>query len=450
VINAEIDDIDDDTCISGISLAEQSCENGQQRTTIYNCPEGCSDGACKKSSGMPTSMDSCLDNLSYYWDQETDRCYSGYSKEIIKSLCSDPDGGKNIYQYAHTFGFRSYSSAEDPSRDLRIRTGGADGCISDKQIVENYCDENGFIQTTYLDCPNGCKDNACVRGAEVKEQIKCIFRDSKEEQQCYIAGQIKYPDDEGIKYCNGVESCTINVAGYKSEQLTWKSTCGGYSYTTLDGIDESVEFNCRVGETNPAEIVGLGFKSAYWQCYDGVELKLGDETSCKSSEIWQKYANDFCDGHCYSDESKCGVNSFAIMNECYLDEEKITLCNPEEDIQTCCSNWAKDNNIIIPACLGGWNIEMDKCIYTCKNENPEPGLVCKDSCPLDGKCYPFSYRKSGEYCSDEGIFKDQLSSNKKCDNNFECKSNVCVSGECISEGLINKMLNWFRRLFGEE
>ena len=78
----------------------------------------------------------------------------------------------------------------------------------------------------------------------------------------------------------------------------------------------------------------------------------------------------------------------------------------------------------------------------------EPVLVCKDSCPLDKKCYPFGYRKGGKYCSDNGGFTEQLKGEEKCDNNFECDSNVCVSGKCISEGLIKKVLNWFKRMFG--
>ena len=66
------------------------------------------------------------------------------------------------------------------------------------------------------------------------------------------------------------------------------------------------------------------------------------------------------------------------------------------------------------------------------------------------KCYPLGYRKSGEYCSEDGSFIKQLKAEESCDNTFECSSNVCVSGECISEGLIKKILNWFSRLFGGE
>ncbi len=73
--------------------------------------------------------------------------------------------------------------------------------------------------------------------------------------------------------------------------------------------------------------------------------------------------------------------------------------------------------------------------------------IC-NGCVLEDKCYPFGYRKSGEFCSENKEFTSQLDSGVKCENNFECSSNVCVSGECVSEGFIKKIINWFKRLFG--
>lgn len=74
-------------------------------------------------------------------------------------------------------------------------------------------------------------------------------------------------------------------------------------------------------------------------------------------------------------------------------------------------------------------------------------LVCM-GCLLDNKCYPIGYRKEKTYCNEEDIFVNQTDSELKCNNNFECSSNLCVSNQCINPGLINKILNWFRDLFG--
>ena len=44
---------------------------------------------------------------------------------------------------------------------------------------------------------------------------------------------------------------------------------------------------------------GVGaFKNAYLQCHDGYEENLGGESSCKSSEMWQKYAQEICTNRC--------------------------------------------------------------------------------------------------------------------------------------------------------
>ena len=82
-------------------------------------------------------------------------------------------------------------------------------------------------------------------------------------------------------------------------------------------------------------------------------------------------------------------------------------------------------------------IPEDKVFYKC------------NGCELGDKCYPMGYRKQGQYCSDNNEFIGQLGSGT-CDNNFECKSNVCISSECVGEGLIKKILNWFKKLFGGE
>ena len=71
-----------------------------------------------------------------------------------------------------------------------------------------------------------------------------------------------------------------------------------------------------------------------------------------------------------------------------------------------------------------------------------------NGCLLEEICYPLGYRKSGQFCSDSFEFIDQSKAGSVCENNFECGSNVCVSGECVSQSLIQKIIDFFRRLFG--
>src|SRR3989344_4042733 len=182
----------------------------------------------------------------------------------------------------------------------------------------------------------------------VKEQVKCIFDNSNEIQKCYT--------EDGKFGCSGTGTCVADVFGKEGEKLIWKSSCGSYAYTITDGDNEYAKFNCVIeGNTSREIISGKGFRYAYWQCYDRTEEKQGSESSCKSSETWQSYAKKFCDGHCYKDGSKCGVNSFSVSEECYLDFE-----NPEV--------------VFIPSVE-----EESNKVEIIEKEV----LICKDSCPLD-------------------------------------------------------------------
>jgi len=97
-----------------------------------------------------------------------------------------------------------------------------------------------------------------------------------------------------------------------------------------------------------------------------------------------------------------------------------------------------------PSSLGG---EIRPSEETGPIEIPIEGQVC-GGCELDEKCYPFGYRKGGRYCSDNNQFFGQLRGDAVCENNFECSSNLCIDDQCIEPGIFQRMLNWFRRLFG--
>jgi len=485
-----------DTCTDEKTLQEYYCpmDGGDYAVSHYfHCSEGCENGRCLGEGTEELGIDKCLDNPNNFWDQETDKCFGGFNDLIIKYLCKDPDGGKDYYAVAHTFGFRSSYANE---KDKRIRTGGKDSCLPDDRLIEHYCDEKGFIQTTYFRCPNGCEGNACIKGPLITEQVKCVFKNSEEEQECYLAAQ-----GNTDMRCKGKETCIVEVKGYEGEKLTWKSSCGGYAYTKMDGENEYAEFDCSGGEKNTTDIFNKGFRYAYWQCTEGSEGKEGSEETCKPFEEWKKHAEKFCLERCGDSTEgtrKCGMLTLGTSQECYLDDPRETKCGngvcesgeadywscpdceegklcmaPCEYIEGTCSEDCGEEE---PKCGDGICEENEKsmicidpelndqgemtgkggCHYVCPEdcENIKDILVCENSCPLvqrgETKCYPFGYRKSGQYCSDQGDFVNQKGSNKFCENNFECQSNVCVDDQCISQGLIRQIISWFRRLFGGE
>ncbi len=94
------------------------------------------------------------------------------------------------------------------------------------------------------------------------------------------------------------------------------------------------------------------------------------------------------------------------------------------------------------------NQEIEKEINKIPEENnPTKEPTNCNGCLSDDTCYPLGHRINGTFCSNDFNLTTQFVENSPCENNFECKSNICVSGECISAGFIRKVINWFKAFF---
>ncbi len=126
----------------------------------------------------------------------------------------------------------------------------------------------------------------------IKEQYTCVFDGSTKEESC--------SSTDHDASCTGIGSCTETISGNEGDYVTWKSTCGGYQYTTLDGYDETIYFNCQPQQS--------GFKFAIWGCSNGYAQSQGGEDSCKDLETWFSYAKDSCTNNVefFNVYGKCG------------------------------------------------------------------------------------------------------------------------------------------------
>jgi len=507
-------------------------------------------------------------------------------------VCSDSDNGKDYYVKGEISGSVPIEWA-----------GPIDMCTGDTTLRETYCDpddENGdgYLGTAYLfNCPNGCRDGACITSEETSEQVKCVFANSNKEQKCYTAEQ------NSRAYCYGVESCVTNISGYKGEKITWKSTCGGYDYTVIDGVDNNVDFDCK-------NILNESCQPT--KCDDGsvYECKIGNGQcicpTCPGIIIKPVCGNGICEGGegeicaCPAIETKCEEGKECTVPACscavicpqdckqveprdiHLNEKfklqvyqsvdvlddgnylmKITFkdliaykCKEEtvsteasETIEskiaiatgkavastgttsTGSSGYAGGGTTITPAeilkCIGAGpkalldidmivknisekhhilnldvgekkqvgkftvsflnydyasrtgvflvsretfscpknckcdeNVKIIECAEKCeKGKTLCPDGVCRDKCSIisedckygcayGGNCFPIGVRSSGMYCGVDLNMNSQLKADEKCENNFECSTNLCIDNKCISSGLIQRVLNWFRKLFG--
>jgi len=167
-------------------------------------------------------------------------------------------------------------------------------------------------------CPDGssvgrvgpnCEFEPCPTNEEPisAESIKCVFENAETEQSCYSNWY-----DAG---CSGIGSCTTDIKGDLQQKITWKSSCGGYQYTTLDGEDETIYFNCEADENAIVTPVEQNYRYAKVQCDNGSYEQLGGETSCKPYSLWKKYAIEFCN-NCPDSNTSCEVEDLHIYGDC--------------------------------------------------------------------------------------------------------------------------------------
>lgn len=111
--------------------------------------------------------------------------------------------------------------------------------INKENIVKN---KFGDLLRDYISDKLECDDfwyvdwEDDIQPWRVDEYVKCLFNDSPNKQSCYSS--------DGKWSCQWVGSCSIKLDWYLWENITWKSSCGGYAYTTIDWTNDYAKFDC--------------------------------------------------------------------------------------------------------------------------------------------------------------------------------------------------------------
>jgi hypothetical protein len=197
--------------------------------------------------------------------------------EMVKCVFSDTNTSQECY------------SDKGSCKGIGTCTITVNGNYGEQVTWKSSC--GGYAYTT-MDGQNDYAEFKCGN-QKVNELVKCVFYNTNTSQECY--------SDTGYS-CKGIQSCVVNVTDDLGTQLTWKSSCGGYAYTTMDGQNDYAEFKCAVS-------VPSTYFSAYWTCIEGYQVKAMNKIAL-SETTWKQYATDDCNIHC---TKSCGVSSFGVI-----------------------------------------------------------------------------------------------------------------------------------------
>ncbi len=277
---------------------------------------------------------------------------------------------------------------------------------------DEVCDVDCCEAMCTLECPAGAVEGSC--GCE------CI----QPEQEPPVEDEPTPPTDDA----NGETEDTAET----SEPTP--TICAAKIDVTFDKdtyyIGDTAQIVIKVLDSQGNGLPNYVF---YIQTYDGIWHTPGEQKTDASGYFKATPTVE-------KEQTKLGKIKFKVYTEPY------TNCNSVEDIVEIeiVGEEAVQKSVPcgIGTCIPEEVVEEVEAI-------PEGKVFYKcDGCELQGKCYPMGYRKEGRYCSDDYEFIGQIEGT--CDNSFECKSNVCISGECIGEGLIKRIMKWFKKLFGGE
>jgi len=377
---------------------------------------------------------------------------------VLGESCTDSDGGKNYYVKGKVIA------------DVILGSGLAeDTCVSEIKLREMFCNENGEGEPYLYTCPNGCEDGACIIEEICENECGYIGEKICGIHHISLGGLVmtcgNYDDDECLewqgKYCGEgykcfdgqcIPECT-DECGYIGEKICGihhislgglVMTCGNYDddeclewdYEYCGKDNECVDGECQctdecgyIGE----KICGIHHISLGGQVltcgnYDDDECLEWDYEYCGEGYkcvdgkcVFQTQCTDECD---YIGEKICGIHHISLGG-------LVMTCGNYDDDE--CLEWQGKY------CGEGYKCVDGQCI------------VCH-GCLLENECLPYGIRMESNnvpsYCDIDKTIKPQKEMEETCQNDYECKTNDCSDGRCVSTyNLLERIWDLLKRIF---
>jgi len=299
-------------------------------------------------------------------------------------------------------------------------------------------------------------------GLEIDSFDICI---ASAETKKVVDADVKEGNEKGIE---GTPTFFIN-----GEEMVGAQPYSAFEKTINDALGNEPSESCTEKGficTSKARGCGLDYKQLDYDCPEYTicceAVSYCGDGICDTEIDYPESEKDTCPEDCgeiKEEEGDCedsdgGMNYYEkgeVISELniYIYED---FCNDETSLE---ENYCSDTGRIASkavecpfGCKDGACVKKDESsekepIELPEEEKEKKTDVC-NGCVLEDRCFPYGHRKDGKYCSDDQNFTIQLDSNTACENSFQCQSNLCAAGECISQGLIQKILAWFGKFFG--
>tara|TARA_Y100000310_G_scaffold90758_1_gene88051 strand:- start:495 stop:2399 length:1905 start_codon:yes stop_codon:yes gene_type:complete len=315
-------------------------------------------------------------------------------------------------------------------------------------------------------CPSSvCKSGKCVLEEpiviDISETATCVFKDSKgPREKCYVDAQTPVQAKTGCNILTGTsDRCSVKVLGAKGKTLHWKASCSGRGKTVIDGQDETMTFDCSKCESHEdCRNAGKGFVCQHGECVNPLKTPVRETVKCN-------FENSSGGDRCYTRTTQGEFGCIAGNSSASCKASVGGLENEEVTWKSSCGQYqytimdGESENVSFQCYFEGPlpgpddpistepEEPADPIIYPHKDPDPasepivSPRPRC-DGCVVNGRCLPVGVRDGGNFCTTEGEFRPQKPANVRCDNSFECDSNLCTSGSCMDSGVFKKLLRW--------
>ena len=396
----------------------------------------------KSSTELSSEGESCLDvdidRDGFIGDFELDAVQKFYLQKCeITQTCTDSDGRKDYEEYGTVYWTDGYNQKEYDDRcciENENQDGYACGYETGEYLSEGFCSDEGIDDVLYK-CPNGCSNGACIINSN--NSLNLILEDVN-----------FYPQPENFEGGNLLIKPIFDYSGLKEGTNFFMKVRFYLGDEQVEGCGILITYEnggfinvgCDVNELEPNEEYSLKLELDS----ENVLVESNEYDNGITKVIYLGRVGDILEeGECYDSDSG---KSFYKAGQTYDEGEFLAsydYCDGKTLVEYYCKEERKDYSFreeVRYECPNGCN--AGACI--------KESFDCRSGCILEDKCYPFGFRKNEKYCSGEINWEEQKQGDESCDNNFECSSNVCVAGECVSQGLLEKIIAWFKKLFGAE